>query len=729
MMSEDQKLRRDYKISGMDCAEEVAALRSEFRSVPGILDLSFDVLNGRMSVVFSPSQLNESEIFFAVKRLGLSASPWSATPDRTTAARFSPQSIAVMISGLALLGAIVLNALLSGWRSALGFQEGSIPLPSQALYLTAIVAGGWFVVPKAFQSVHRFRLDMNVLMSIAVAGAIAIGETPEAATVAFLFALSLWLESWSVGRARRAVAALMELAPERAILVHDEGDSDTLAASVPVGSRLRVRPGERFPLDGKIVAGETTVNQAPITGESMPIAKRLGDDVFAGSINEDGSVEIVTTRPADQSAIAKIIALVADAQRNRSASEQWIDRFAQIYTPAVLGLAVLVMVLPPLLGFGSLASWFYQGLVLLVIACPCALVISTPVSVVAALAAAANRGILVKGGSFIEIPARLNAIAFDKTGTLTVGRPEVIDIVPTPDHTADEVLAIAASVESHSDHPLARSVVRATANRGLAVSPAVEVQTIKGKGMTAIVDGRPVWLGSHRLLEERSQETPALHEAAERLAGKGASVVVVGKDDHVCGLIALADSIRPNAKQVIRELHELGVARLVLLTGDNAATGQSIASQAGVDEVKSELLPSDKVTHIERLVAEYGTVAMLGDGVNDAPALARSTVGIAMGAIGTDAAIEAADIALMGDDLASLPWLIRHSRRTIRIIYQNVAFSLGVKAIFVILTLAGFASLWAAIAADTGASLLVVGNGLRLLRPNPLASTHARLLG
>lgn len=717
MATEDQKVRKDYKIEGMDCAEEVSALRAEFRSVAGIQDLSFDVLSGRMSVMYAPSNVDESEILLAVKRAGLTAVPWSAGREQTPARRVSPQSIAVLLSGSALLGAILVHSLLAGWRSALGLEDGITVWPAQALYLLAILAGGWFVVPKAVQSARRWRFDMNVLMTIAVAGAIAIGETPEAATVAFLFALSLWLESWSVGRARRAVAALMELAPERARLITDEGESETLAANVPVGSRVRVRPGERFPLDGKIVAGETTVNQAPITGESMPIGKRQGDDVFAGTINEDGSVEIVTTRSADQSAIAKIIALVADAQRNRSASEQWVERFAQVYTPTVLVLALVVMFVPPLLGWGTFASWFYQGLVLLVIACPCALVISTPVSVVAALAAAANRGILVKGAAFIEIPGRLNAIAFDKTGTLTVGRPEVVEVVPTSDHTEDDVLATSAAIESHSDHPLARSVVRAASSRQLTVPQANSVQSIKGKGMTAVIDDRLVWLGSHRLLEERDQETPVLHEAAERLSGQGSSVVVVGKEDHVCGLIALADTIRPNAKQALQELHELGVKHLVLLTGDNAATGQSIGRQVGIDEVKSELLPSDKVVEIERLVEQYGTVAMLGDGVNDAPALARSTLGIAMGAMGTDAAIEAADVALMGDDLASLPWLIRHSRRTISVIHQNVAFSLVVKAIFVVLTLAGFASLWAAIAADTGASLLVVANGLRLLRP------------
>ncbi|MBY0587211.1 heavy metal translocating P-type ATPase [bacterium] len=716
MSEKRNSIRRDYKINGMDCAEEVAALRSEFGRLPGVVDLSFDVLNGRMSVDFRPEDLSEAAIILAVNKAGLSAVPWLDDSKLPPPSTFSPQLIAVVVSGAMLVAAMSVHTYLEGWRSAFGFEDSDRSWLPQVFYLLAIVAGAWFVVPKAILSLRRFRLDMNVLMTVAVLGAVAIGQSPEAATVAFLFALSLWLESWSVGRARRAVAALMELSPEHALVISSDGREESMEAlKVVVGSRIRVKPGDRFPLDGKILSGETTVNQAPITGESMPVAKKVDDEVFAGSINEDGAVDVVTTRAADQSAIAKIIALVADAQRSRSPSEQWVERFAQVYTPSVLVFALLVMFIPPMLGFGESAHWFYQGLVLLVIACPCALVISTPVSVVAALTAAASRGVLIKGGSFVELPAKLKAIAFDKTGTLTLGRPEVIEVVPTAGHSEDEVLATAAAIENQSDHPLARSIVRAARSRELAILESFDVQAIKGKGMTATVDGETVWLGSHRFLEERSQETPELHETAERLSGSGASVVVVGKDDHVCGLIAMADTLRPNAKSVLTELHSLGIRRLVLLTGDNAATGKAIASEVGVDEVRAELLPEDKVGEIERLVKEYGTVAMMGDGVNDAPALARSSLGIAMGAIGTDAAIEAADVALMGDDLSSLPWLIRHSRRTLRIIRQNVVFSLAIKIVFVILTLGGFASLWAAIAADTGASLLVVANGLRLL--------------
>jgi Cd2+/Zn2+-exporting ATPase len=373
------------------------------------------------------------------------------------------------------------------------------------------------------------------------------------------------------------------------------------------------------------------------------------------------------------------------------------------------------MVLPPLFA-GSWSHWFYQGLVLLVIACPCALVISTPVSIVAALTSAARHGVLVKGGSFIELPASLNAIALDKTGTLTEGQPEVRTLVALSGHTEEEVLEIAAAVESRSEHPLAKAVVRAASARGIRPTSASNFQAIKGKGATATVNDKVVWLGSHRLLEERSQETPEMHERLERMEKDGSSVIVVGNDEHVCGLIALGDRIRPGAKEAVAAMRDAGIRRIVMLTGDNKGTGEAIGREAGVDEVRAELLPEDKVAAIEELVRQHGQVAMVGDGVNDAPAMARASLGIAMGAVGTDAALETADIALMGDDLFGVAWLVRHSRRTLAVIKQNIFASLAVKAVFVVLTLAGHTSLWAAIIADMGASLVVIFNGLRLLR-------------
>jgi Cd2+/Zn2+-exporting ATPase len=622
-------------------------------------------------------------------------------------------------SGLFLAAGLVTHIAAAGWRAAIGGDEGAtMPLAARALYLAAVIAGAWYVAPKGWRALVRLRPDMNLLMTVAVAGALAIDEFSEAATVAFLFAVSLALESWSVGRARRAIAALMSLTPDRARLVHPDG-TETLVdvTEVPVGATVVVRPGDKFPLDGKIVKGETTVNQAPITGESLPVPKAPGGEVFAGTINQDGAVEFVTTKPASDTTLARIIRMVGDAQSKRSPSEQWVEQFARYYTPAIMGLAICVMMLPPLVVDGAWSRWFYEGLVLLVIACPCALVISTPVSIVAALTASARRGVLVKGGPYMEAPARLKAVAFDKTGTLTEGRPQVRRVVPLSGHTEDEVLEIAAAVERRSEHALARAIVRAADDRGIRPAAAEDFQAIKGKGATAKVAGRSVWLGSHRLLEERGQETPEMHGQLENMESDGASVIVVGEDHHVCALIDVADRIRPHAKTAIDEMRSAGIQHIIMLTGDNRGTAEAIGREAGVDEVRAELLPEDKVAAVEELVGRYGHVAMIGDGVNDAPAMARATLGIAMGAVGSDAALETADVALMGDDLLAVPWLIRHSRRTLGVIRQNIFASLGVKAVFVVLTLIGHGSLWAAIAADTGMSLLVVFNALRLLSP------------
>jgi Cd2+/Zn2+-exporting ATPase len=603
----------------------------------------------------------------------------------------------------------------------MGLQENiSTPFAAMLLYLGSVITGAWYVAPKAWRALVRLWPDMNLLMMVAVLGAMLINEFFEAATVAFLFAVSLALESWSVGRARRAIAALMTLSPDVARVIRADGGEEMAdVREVPLGATVVVLPGEKFPLDGRIVKGETTVNQAPITGESVPVAKAPGSEVFAGTINEDGAVEFVTTRPAEDTTLARIIRMVGDAQSKRSPSEQWVERFARYYTPAVMGLALTIMVVPPML-VGLWSEWFYRGLVLLVIACPCALVISTPVSIVAGLTAAARQGVLVKGGPYLEAPATLRAIALDKTGTITEGRPEVRAIVPLSGHTEAEVLQIAAAVEMRSEHPLAKAIIRAAAARGIRPAASEAFQAIKGKGATATVGDKRVWLGSHRLLEERGQETPLMHEQLERMEQDGSSVIVLGKDEHVCGLIALGDRIRPHARAAIQQLRNSGIHRIVMLTGDNRGTGEAIGREAGVDEVRAELLPEDKVAAVEELVQQYERVAMIGDGVNDAPAMARASLGVAMGAAGTDAALETADIALMGDDLLNVAWLIQHSRRTLAIIRQNIFASLGVKLVFVMLTFMGYASLWAAIAADMGTSLLVIFNGLRLLNSRDL---------
>jgi Cd2+/Zn2+-exporting ATPase len=456
----------------------------------------------------------------------------------------------------------------------------------------------------------------------------------------------------------------------------------------------------------------------------MPVEKQVASDVFAGTINGDGVLEVECTKAAQDSTLAHIIRMVGEAQSRRAPSEQWVEKFARIYTPAIMALALAVLLIPPLVLSGSWQQWLYNALVLLVIACPCALVISTPVSIVAALAAAARQGVLIKGGMYVEAPARLKAIAFDKTGTLTAGKPAVVELVPLSGHDERELLERAAAMEQRSDHPLAVAIVAHARQKRVTPPAAEDFKIIQGKGATARFNGQMYWLGSHRYLEERGQETPEIHAQLESMSGSGRSVVVIGNDQHVCGFVTLADEIRPEAPPTLAELRRQGIEHLIMLTGDNEPTARAIAKQTGIDEFRAELLPADKVKIVEELVAKYGAVAMLGDGVNDAPALARATIGIAMGAVGSDAAIETADIALMSDDLSRLPWLIQHSRRTLAVIRQNISFSLAVKALFVILTFAGWSSLWAAIAADTGASLLVVFNGLRLLQAGPAQMPH-----
>ncbi|HBL31606.1 MAG TPA: heavy metal translocating P-type ATPase [Acidobacteria bacterium] len=710
----------------MDCAEEIAVLKLEVGPLVGGEDrLGFDLLKARMTVFSPPQGLAEQEVVQAVERTGMGAQVWRAGSDEVDKEgvwQRRGRTILAAVSGLGALAGFATHAVLAGGSSralgseGMGVAEAGVPLTARAFYLLAILAGLWTVAPKAWFAVRRFRPDMNLLMTVAVLGAVTIGEWFEGATVAFLFAVSLALEAWSVGRARRAVAALLDLSPATARLLRPDGrEEEVPAGQVEVGARFVVRPGERLPLDGRVAAGSSEVNQAPITGESTAVPKQVGDEVFAGTINGDGALEVESTKRAEDTTLAHIIRMVEEAQSRKAPSEQWVERFARMYTPVVMGLALAVLLVPPLMFGGAWSDWVYRALVLLVIACPCALVISTPVSVVAALTAAAHHGVLVKGGLFIEAPARLRAVALDKTGTLTWGRPSVVEVIPLAGHDERGLLERVGALEARSEHPLARAILAYAKDRGIDVRPAEDFQILQGKGATGRFDGREYWLGSHRYLEERGQETPEIHDRLESMSQAGQTAVVVGTGDHVCGLIAVADAVRTESRGAVQALREAGIETVVMLTGDNRGTAEAIGKETGIDEVQAELLPAEKVAAIDQLVARYGQVAMIGDGVNDAPAMARATLSVAMGAAGSDAAIETADVALMSDDLSKLPWLIRHSRRTLRVIRQNIGFSLAVKAVFVVLTFAGYASLWAAIAADMGASLLVVFNGLRLL--------------
>lgn len=717
-----------FRIFGMDCAEEVSLLRREVGPLVGSEDrLAFDVLAGKMTVT-DVQGVDPRQVIQAVERAGLRAEPWSDDRSQNGQARkqFARlRLVLTIVSGVGALLGLLVHAVAAGdLRAAFGNEglgaESGPPWFAQVLYAASVLAGVWMVLPKAARAVRRLRPDINLLMTIAVIGAVAIGEWFEAATVSFLFALSALLESWSIGRARKAIAALMDLAPP---IVHVKAADGQVNAVSPdelaVGSIFVVRPGERIALDGTVTSGLSAVNQAPITGESRLIDKIAGDIVYAGTINGDGALEIKSSALVNDTTLARIIRMVEEAQTRRAPAEQWVESFSRIYTPAVMLLALAVLFVPPLLLNRPWMQSFYDSLVLLVIACPCALVISTPVSIVAGLAAAARNGVLIKGGLFLEIPARLRAIAFDKTGTLTRGKPEVVEVIPLNGHTESDLLERAAALEAQSAHPLAHAIVAFARSKGTTPLVAENLQTLQGRGITAIIDGRTFWLGSHRYLEERGQETAEVHTQLVNMTASGRTVVVIGNEQHVCGFIGLADQVRPEARDALQRLRDLGIQHIAMLTGDNRPTAVAVATQLGVDEAHSELLPQDKVKAIEALVAKYGQVAMLGDGINDAPALAQATIGIAMGAMGSDAALETADIALMSDDLSQLPWLVQHSRRTQAVIRQNIVLSLGIKAAFVMLTLVGWSTLWGAIAADMGTSLLVTANGLRLLRASP----------
>ncbi len=639
------------------------------------------------------------------------------------------REILTLLSGFLLATAFIAHLSTRGWRAVLGGDsEGGLPLIVLTLYSGAILAGFTQVLPRAWRSLRRLAPDMNLLMSLAVLGALILGEVFEAAMVSFLFAFSLLLESWSVGRARKAIARLMEIAPDEARVVEPAGEIMRPVETVAVGARIRVHPGERIPLDGFVRAGAAGVDQSPITGESRPVLKEVGDEVFAGCINGEGVLEVEVSHGARESTLARIMQQVEEAQGRRAVAERWVDRFARIYTPVMMAVALAIALLPPLIMGTGWERWFYQALVILVIACPCALVISTPVSVVAGLARAAREGVLIKGGVFLELPSRLRAMAFDKTGTLSRGKARLEFVHTLPGIDESSVLAEAAALEARSGHPLAAAVLAAARERDLEVTAAEDLRVIPGKGLQGEVAGRPRWIGSRRFMIELGRMTDGLVDEAEALEGEGHTLLLLADAERVLGLIAVRDGLRPEAPAALAELTRLGLVHQVVLTGDHervaAALGEELRAGGAEPEIRADMLPADKAAAVAEMRERQGLVAMVGDGINDAPALATADIGIAMGVMGADAAIETADIALMSEDLGRLPWLLRHSRRVMGVIRQNIALALLIKAAFMVLALANVATLWMAIVADMGASLLVIGNGLRLLRaPGASGST------
>ena len=692
-----------FRIEQMDCPTEQGLIETRLGKLAGVSALEFNLLSRVLGVWHALP--DEQTIIAAINELGFSAQPVAAEqPPASATTPASKPWWPLALAGVAALAAELLHfsALAPGWAVA-------------GVALLAILLSGLSTYKKGWVALKNRNLNINALMSIAVTGAVLIGQWPEAAMVMVLFALAELIEAKSLDRARQAIHGLLALTPEQATVQQADGSWQSVPTSqVAIGAQVRVRPGERIGLDGVVSAGQSTVNQAPITGESLPVDKAAGDPLFAGTINQGGELHYQVSAGADNSTLARIIHAVEQAQGTRAPTQRFVDQFSRIYTPTVFALAVAVALLPPLLLGGAWLEWAYRALVLLVIACPCALVISTPVTIVSGLAAAARRGILIKGGVYLELGHQLRALALDKTGTLTHGRPVQTDYLALHSDACDPA-QLAASLAQRSDHPVSQAIARHAEQQGVTLLPLVNFTALPGRGVCGLFDGQLYQLGNHRLVEELGLCSPALEALLEPLERQGKSVVLLCAPSQVLALFAVADTLKASSQEAIAELHQLGV-KTCMLTGDNAHTAAAIALQAGIDEAHGNLLPEHKLAAIQTLQGNGQIVGMVGDGINDAPALAQANIGFAMGAAGSDSAIETADVALMDDDLRKIPAFIRLSRRTAAILKQNIALALGVKALFLLITLTGHATLWMAVFADMGVSLLVVANGLRLLR-------------
>jgi Cd2+/Zn2+-exporting ATPase len=693
-----------FKIEGMDCREEVAMIARRFKNLPGLEDFSADLIGQRLHVKYDAARLSAASISAAVADAGMRAWLEHEEPIGTSGNGSRTRTLLLSISGVALTAGLAAEA------------AHAPAMLSGLLFIAAVAAGVPLTARKAWHSLRLLALDINVLMLVAAAGAMLLGQWSEAAAVVFLFAVAQALETRTLERARTAIRSLMDLTPVEALISDANGERRVPVESILPGMIVIVKPGEKVPLDGEVVSGNSAVNQAPVTGESLPIDKGIGDELFAGSINGRGALEMRVTKLRRDTTLARIIHLVEQAQAQRAPSQTFVERFARIYTPVVLLLAVGLAIIPPLVLGAGWSDWVYRSLVLLVVSCPCALVISTPVSIVAALAGAARKGVLIKGGAHLERASTIRCVAFDKTGTLTRGTPEVMDVVVLGDESPDTIVALAAAVERRSEHPIAEAIVRYAEQSGIGVLAAVDVVALTGLGAAGRVDGASIVLGNHRLFEERGLCSPELHARLDDIGSRGRTPVLVARDDRAVGIISVADRPRAASADVIDLLRRQGLASLVMLTGDSQATAKAVAAELGVDAFRAELMPEDKVAAVNELRQRFGPVAMVGDGVNDAPALASADLGIVMGAAGSDAALESADIALMSDDLSKIPYALRLSRATMRNIKINLGISLVLKAAFVIAAVAGVATLWMAIVADSGASVIVVANALRLLR-------------
>ncbi len=690
-------------VPDMDCPDEEKTIRAALAEMDHIADLQFNLLERKISILYGGAI---SPVINAIRKHGFDCQVIDPANNKRPATSSSLKSWSVAVSAtLIAIGGALYYLDISG-------------LMFKSIILAGAVIGGWRIAYKGIMAGRKLRLDMNFLMSAAVIGAMIIGQWLEAGAVIVLFSLAQLLESYSLDRSRKAIRALMDLSPKTVRIKFEDREATVPIDEINIGDIAIVKPGEQIPVDGRILSGSSLVNQANITGESMPVSKAVGDLVFGGTMNGDGALEIETIHAPGDNTLDKITHLIEEAQSRRAPSQGFVDRFSAIYTPTVVGLALLLAIIPPLIMGADWFEWIYRALTLLVIACPCALVISTPVTIVSALAAAARNGVLIKGGAYIENLHGVKAAAFDKTGTITQGRPTVIDVVPLNQMSESELVRIAASIEKRSQHPIGAALIDYAEKSKIELRNTSDFKAISGRGASGILDGTLVFAGNYSLFEEMGISDETVAARLERMESESRTVILIGTTEKILGLISLADEIRPRSAEAISQLRSNGVGHIAMLTGDNDKTAQAVGLKIKADEIYSALLPEMKVEAIEILKRKYGSVVMVGDGVNDAPALASSTIGIAMGAAGSDVALETADIALMSDDLMKIPWAFRLSGKARRIIIANIVMAIGIKAIFIVLAGLGLATLWMAVFADMGVSLLVILNGLRALRVN-----------
>ncbi|MGV2445990.1 UNVERIFIED_CONTAM: cadmium-translocating P-type ATPase [Bacillus sp. ATCC 13368] len=690
---------KTFEIEGMDCGSCAKSIENHLNTLPSVKNVSVNFSTGKMKIEHSNSV---EEIMTEVSKIGFKASLPSKNQSIQAHKNKNENGLVILSGVLIALGFI-------------GSFNGVSTMMSSILYAIAMVISGAKPVKSAFYAVKSLSLDMNVLMSVAAIGAALIGEWLEGATVVWLFAIGNLLQTKSIERTRNSIRNLMDLAPPEAWIYVGSEIIKKPVEEINVGDIIFVKPGDKIPLDGEIIQGESSVNQAPITGESIPIDKNIGDTVYAGTINENGSLEIRVTKLVEDTTISKIIHLVEEAQEQKAPTEAFVDKFASIYTPVVFILALAVMVVPSLLGFGTWGEWFYKGLEILVVACPCALVISTPVAIVSAIGNAAKNGILIKGGTFLEKAGAITAIAFDKTGTLTEGKPKVSEI-KTINVSEETLLSIALTLEGFSTHPIAKSIVRYGNEKGIQPKNGGLYKSIVGKGVQATIQGDIFYAGNLKLFEEMNVDLEDIKKHIHEIQNKGKTVVIIGTQNQVIGVIAVSDTIRDTSSSALEALKQSGVNQTVMLTGDNEGTAKMIASEANVNRYFAELLPEDKVDAIKKLQNEGLKVAMVGDGINDAPALATADLGIAMGGAGTDTAMETADIVLMADNLDKLSHTMKLSKKALTIIKQNIWFSIIIKVLALVFIFPGWLTLWMAVLSDTGAALIVILNAMRLLK-------------